>query len=240
VALVSGASRGIGREVALAIAREGADVALVARSEAALAELAAEVEKLGRRALALPADLAATGEAERVIGRTVADLGSLALLVNNAGITRDSLVLRMRREQWDEVLQLDLTAVFLLTQAALRPMLKARYGRIVSVTSVVGLSGNPGQANYAAAKAGIVGFTKSLAKEVASRNITANAVAPGFIETDMTSSLPPVARERLLGATPMGRAGLPADVAAAVVFLLSEASGYITGEVLRVDGGMAM
>ena len=240
VALVTGASRGIGRAVALKLAEEGADLALVARSAEALEELAQVVRKTGRRAVAIPADLARAEEAQGAVARTVEELGGLALLVNNAGIARDMLLLRMSRAQWDEVLSVDLTSVFLVTQAALKPMLKSRYGRIVSITSVVGLTGNAGQANYAAAKAGIVGFTKSVAREVASRGITLNAVAPGFIETEMTAGLADAAKSKLLEACPMGRGGRPEEVAEAVAFLLADSSGYITGEVLRVDGGLAM
>ena len=240
VAIVTGASRGIGREIATLLAREGARVAMVARSEDGLKTLAEELRSLGGVVAVVPADLGDLDAVARIVEITERELGPPALLVNNAGITRDNLLLRMHAEEWDEVLRVDLTSVFRLTQATLKPMLKARYGRIVTITSVVGLMGNAGQANYAAAKAGLIGFTKSLAKEVASRNITANAVAPGFIETDMTASLPGPAREKLLSVVPKGRAGTVAEVAHAAAFLLSDSAAYITGEVLRVDGGLSM
>jgi len=177
---------------------------------------------------------------EAAVFRLVAKHGRLDILVNNAGITRDNLLLRMKTEEWDEVLATNLTGAFLCTQAALKPMLKQRSGRIISVTSVVGLAGNAGQANYAASKAGLVGFTKSVAREVASRGITANAIAPGFIETDMTAAMTDKAREAVVGAIPMGRVGQARDVAAAAVYLASDAAGYVTGQVLAVDGGFHM
>jgi 3-oxoacyl-[acyl-carrier protein] reductase len=241
VALVTGASRGIGREVAVRLAEAGASLALVARSEEALSGLAAELtERFGVPALALPTDVTDDEQVAAAVKRAVNELGGLHVLVNNAGITRDGLLMRMGPEAWREVLDVNLGGAYRFTRAALRPMMKQRHGRIICISSVVGLRGNAGQANYAASKAGIAGFCKSVAREAGSRGVTANVVAPGFIETDMTGELTEEQRAAFLGHVPLGRIGEPGDVAAAVLFLASDLGGYITGEVLRVDGGFAM
>jgi 3-oxoacyl-[acyl-carrier protein] reductase len=241
VSVVTGASRGIGRAIAAALAAQGASVVLAARDEAKLAEGVREIETAGGKAMPIVMDVADRASVDAAIERVLEVQGRVDHLINNAGITRDNLLLRMKTADWEDVLSTNLTAAFHCTQAVLRPMLKQRSGgRIVNVTSVVGLTGNAGQANYAASKAGLIGFTKSLAREVASRGITANAVAPGFIETDMTHAMTEEAKKAVFAAIPMGRVGKPEDIAALVSFLVSDAAGYITGQVLGVDGGFHM
>ncbi len=236
-ALVTGASGGIGAAVARALHAQGAAVVLSGTRQEALATLAAE---LGERAHVCRADLRDSAAPDALIAAAEAAAGPLAILVNNAGFTRDRLALRMQDEDWQAVLDVDLTAPFRLIRAALRGMLRRRTGRIVNISSIVGATGNPGQANYAAAKAGLVGMTKALAQEVASRGITVNAVAPGFVVTPMTDALPEAQRTRLAEAIPLGRLGQPADIGAAVVYLASDEAGWVTGATLHVNGGMAM
>ncbi len=239
-ALITGASQGIGRACALALAEAGARVALAARNEGKLNEVAAEIASKGGAAAVFSLDIASEESIKSCAKAAIAHFGSVEILVNNAGITRDTLTLRMKRADWDDVIQTNLTGTFLMTQALLSPMLKARWGRIINISSVVGETGQAGQANYAASKAGLIGLTKSLARELASRNITVNAVAPGYIETAMTAVLDEKQREGMLGQIPLGRAGTDAEIAAAVRFLASEDAAYITGHVLDVNGGMYM
>ncbi|HEU5180719.1 MAG TPA: 3-oxoacyl-[acyl-carrier-protein] reductase [Candidatus Polarisedimenticolia bacterium] len=240
VTLVTGASRGIGHEIALLLAGSGSDLLLVARSRGDLERTCEECTATGVRAEALVLDLADPVSLEAGITEGIGRFGRVDHLVNNAGMTRDGLLVRMKRPDWDAVLAVNLTAAFVVTKCVVPMMMKARYGRIVNVSSVVALMGNPGQANYCASKAGLIGFTHSLARELASRSITVNAVAPGFIETAMTADLPPAAREALLSQVPLRRLGTPRDVAESVRFLLSEEAGYVTGTVLNVSGGLHM
>lgn len=240
VVLVTGASQGIGEAIARAMSQAGATVILTARNAEKLASVAASIETGGATALALPMDVCDAGQVKSVFGQALARFGRLDVLVNNAGITRDGLAVRMKASDWDAVIRTDLTGVHLCIQQAIAPMLRQRRGRIINISSVVAQMGNPGQANYVAAKAGVIGLTRALALELASRNITVNAVAPGFIATDMTAALAEKAVEQLSARIPLGRLGSPADVAAAVVFLASEEAAYITGHVLSVNGGMYM
>ena len=236
-AFVTGSTRGIGRAVAGALYAAGARVAIMGRDLEKARGVAAE---LGERALGVAAEVGAGPAVEAAIATAEKGLGPVDILVNNAGMTRDNLLLRMTEHEWNEVLQANLTGAFHTTKAVLKGMMKRKKGRIINVASVVGLAGNKGQANYAASKAGLIGFTKSVAKEYGSRGILVNAVAPGFIDTDMTGSLPPEARAAMLGGITLGRLGRPEDVAGAVVFLASDLAGYITGQVLVVDGGLAI
>ena len=240
-AVVTGGSRGIGRAVCLELAKGGANVVLCyAGNEAAANDTVAACEALGARALAVRCNVAEAGEVKALMDAAVQAFGRIDILVNNAGITRDGLLMMMKDEDFDAVINANLKGTFLCMKAVARTMMKQRYGRIVNLSSVVGLRGNAGQVNYAASKAGVIGMTKSLAKELASRGVTVNAVAPGFMETDMTAAMPEAAKTATLAAIPMGRMGAAEDVAKAVAFLASEEAGYITGQVVAVDGGMAM
>ncbi len=240
VALVTGAAQGIGRAIALKLAANGADVVIVDMNLDKAQETAREAERLGRRALALRANIASLQEAEAMADEAVAKLGAVHVMVNNAGITRDALILRMKEEDWDAVISVNLKGVFNCTKAVVKHMSKQRYGRIVNIASIVGEMGNAGQANYSASKAGVIALTKTVAREFATRNITCNAVAPGFIDTAMTQALSEKVKEELAKQIPMGRLGTPEDVAEGVLFLVSETTGYITGQVLNINGGMYM
>ncbi|REK67193.1 MULTISPECIES: 3-oxoacyl-[acyl-carrier-protein] reductase [Cohnella] len=240
-ALVTGASRGIGRAIAVALAEAGADVAVnYSGSEAAARETVQAIEALGRKAVMIKADVGKAAEFEDLVQKTLETFGKLDILVNNAGITRDNLIMRMKEEDFDAVIETNLKGVFNGIKAVTRPMMKQRSGRIINISSVVGVLGNAGQANYVAAKAGVIGLTKSAARELASRGITVNAVAPGYIETDMTDKLPQDVREGILNQVPLGRMGKPEDVAHAVVYLASDAASYMTGQTIHIDGGMYM
>lgn len=236
-ALVTGASGGIGSAIAKALAGQGARVALSGTREDALKAVQSE---LGGDAVVLPCNLSDAAAVDALVPSAVDALGQLDILVNNAGVTRDNLAMRMKDEEWDQVIRVNLEAAFRLSRAALKPMMRAKFGRIISITSVVGVTGNPGQANYAASKAGLIGMSKALGQEVASRNITVNTVAPGFISSAMTDALPEAQRDALLGRIPAGRLGAGADIAAACVYLASREAGYVTGATLHVNGGMAM
>jgi 3-oxoacyl-[acyl-carrier protein] reductase len=239
VVLVTGASKGIGRAIAVALAQSGAQVAFTYLSSVEKGQaLEAELTALGTKAKGYRSDASDYTQAEELITQVLADFGKLDGVVNNAGITRDGLLMRMSEQQWDEVININLKSVFNLTKAAIKPMMKAKAGSIVNITSVVGIRGNAGQANYAASKSGIIGFTKSMAREVGSRNITVNCVAPGFIETDMTDVLPDMVKDELMKRIPMKRLGQPQDIAKTIAFLVSDDANYITGQTLHVNGGM--
>lgn len=240
IALVTGASRGIGRATALSLAAAGYHVALAARQMEKLEEAAAEIREKGGTATVISLDLASAENIRESLKALLAEVGRVDVLVNNAGITKDMLAMRMKAEDWDEVLRVNLTGAFLVTQAVMQNMIRERWGRIINISSVVGQMGNAGQANYAASKAGVIGLTKTLAQELAARNITVNAVAPGFIETDMTAVLTEPVKEKLLSLIPARRFGSAEDVASLVTFLASDAAAYITGQVIAVNGGMYM
>ncbi len=240
VVLVTGASRGIGATILEGFAKTGAVVVGTATSEAGAEAIGAAVAAAGGRGKGIVLNVCDAAASAKAIDDIVAEYGRIDVLVNNAGVTRDTLAMRMKDEQWDEVIDTDLTAAFRLARACLRPMMKQRFGRIISISSVVGAAGNPGQANYAAAKAGLVGMSKALAREMGARNITVNCVAPGFIDTDMTKVLPEAQKEALLKTIPLGRLGVTDDIANACLFLASDAGGYVTGTTLHVNGGMYM
>ncbi len=239
-AIVTGAAQGIGRAIAENLAQAGADIAVVDLDPERSLDTVGAIEKLGRRALNLKVNVADTNDTKAMAEQVIKAWGKIDILVNNAGITRDGLLLRMKEEDWNLVLQINLNGTFNCTKAVLQPMTKQRYGRIVNIASIVGVIGNAGQANYSASKAAVIGFTKTVGREYASRNVTVNAVAPGFIDTAMTHGLPTDVKDTLLKQIPLGRLGTPGDVAAAVRFLVSEEAAYITGHVLHVNGGMLM
>jgi 3-oxoacyl-[acyl-carrier protein] reductase len=239
-AIVTGAAQGIGRAIAECLAQAGADIAVADLDPGRSVETVASVEKLGRKALNIKVNVADANETKAMVEQVMKAWGKVDILVNNAGITRDGLLLRMKEEDWNLVLQINLNGTFNCTKAVLQPMTKQRYGRIVNIASIVGVIGNAGQANYSASKAAVIGFTKTVGREYASRNVTVNAVAPGFIDTAMTHGLPADVKDTLLKQIPLGRLGTPADIAAAVRFLVSEDAAYITGHVLHVNGGMLM
>ena len=241
VALVTGSGRGIGKAIALKLAENGATLVINDVGDSTPAEqTVTEIKNMNRQAMAIMADVSSSADVTRMVETAMTTYGKVDILVNNAGITRDQLTMKMTDEEWDKVLTIDLKSVFLCTRAVLRPMLKQRSGRIVSMSSVVGIIGNTGQANYAAAKAGIIGFTKTIAKEVASRGITVNAVAPGFIDTPMTQVLPEERKQSLMASIPLGYLGTPRDIAETVAFLVSDEARYITGQVITVDGGISL
>jgi 3-oxoacyl-[acyl-carrier protein] reductase len=238
--LITGANRGIGKAIALRLAREGAQVAIGARNVTTAVAVLDEIADSGGQAIAVPMDVTDSASCEAAVASVLAQWHKIDVLVNNAGITRDALLLRMNEEQWDAVIDTNLKGVYRCSRAVLRPMLKARSGCIINISSVVGITGNAGQANYAAAKAGIIGFTKSLALELAARNIRVNAIAPGYMETEMTQELAPEQRSQLLSRIPLGKTGRPEDVAAATAFLVSDDAAYVTGQTLVIDGGISL
>jgi 3-oxoacyl-[acyl-carrier protein] reductase len=240
IAVVTGAGRGIGRAIALKFAAEGADVVCVSRTQENSEKVAAEIRALGRRAWALAVDVSDSAAVSAAAGKILADCGKIDILVNNAGVTRDGLLMRMSDEDWDAVLDTNLKGAFHFTREFFRVFAKHRAGRIINISSVIGLIGNPGQCNYAASKAGLIGFTQSVARELASRGVTVNAIAPGFIETDMTSDLNAELKANILKQIPMGKFGSAEDIADAALFLASPSARYVTGQVLTVDGGMVM
>lgn len=240
VAIVTGASRGIGKEIAKTLAAQGAKVVLSARNAELLKAVAEEITAAGGTALVVAGDVSVGSDAEKLVSETVAAYSTVDILVNNAGITRDGLLMRMKDEDWDTVLDVNLKGAFLCSREVAKVMTKKRFGRIINISSVVGEMGNPGQANYCASKAGLLGLTKSMARELARRNVTVNAITPGFIETDMTDELPEKVRTELAAQIPLGRLGASEDIAHAVAFLASDVSGYITGQTLGVNGGMYM
>lgn len=241
VALVTGASRGIGREIALELAREGCNIAVnYSGSEAKANEVVDEIKGLGREAIAVQCNVSDSDAVQAMVKETIGQFGSVDILVNNAGITRDNLLMRMKEAEWDDVININLKGVFLCTKAVTRQMMKQRSGRIINISSIVGVSGNPGQANYVAAKSGVIGLTKTTARELAPRGITVNAIAPGFISTDMTDQLPEDVRNEMLKQIPLSRFGDPQDIAKVVTFVASESASYMTGQTLHIDGGMVI
>ena len=240
VALITGGARGIGQAIAMAFANEGADIVVADVNLEVAQKTASEIESLGRKALALEVDVTNYEKVEEGINKILDKFGKVDILVNNAGITKDNLILRMSQAEWDAVINVNLKGTFNCIRAVCRPMVKQRSGRIISIASIIGLMGNPGQANYAASKAGIIALTKTVAKELASRNINANAVAPGFIQTEMTAKLPEDLKNKMLAAIPLGKLGTPQDIAKVCLFLASDESSYITGQTITVDGGMVM
>jgi len=240
IAIVTGAARGIGKEIALNLAKEGANIAICDVNEEALSSAKQEIEAIGRECLTFMVDVGSSEAVEGMVNKTLDKFERIDILVNNAGITRDGLLMRMKEEDWDAVLTVNLKGAFIFTKAISRVMIKQRYGRIVNIASIIGIMGNAGQANYAASKAGIIGLTKSAAKELAQRGVNVNAIAPGFIKTPMTDKLTDEQKDMMLKVIPLNRFGEPKDVAELVLFLTSESSSYITGEVIKVDGGMVM
>lgn len=240
IALITGASRGIGKAIALALGKSGAVVVGTSTSEAGAELISKEFEKQGIKGFGVALDVTDKIQINVVLEKIQKELGTVSILVNNAGITSDNLFMRMKDDEWDKVIETNLSSLFYMSRGCIKSMMKARFGRIVNIGSVVGSMGNPGQTNYCAAKAGLLGFTKSLAREIGSRNITVNAIAPGFISTDMTHALTEAQREMLLQQVPLGRLGQPEDIASAVLFLVSDAANYVTGETLHINGGMYM